>query len=111
MSSAWVFEEWGTPPSTCKKWGMDFAQHLLCICSPSPGLDAKMEEGLSLENFNSSRDACFKNKNILFCRAALEVVIKVKSGPAEADGEVPMDFGLIQIPPLGFDCCPAAAKA
>lgn len=50
-----------------------------------------------------------RTKNIPFCRAALGVVIKVKPGPVEADGEVPMDFGLVQIPPLGFDCCPVAA--
>ena len=35
--------------------------------------------------------------------------MKVKSGPAEAGGKVTMDFGLVRIPPLGFDCGPVAA--
>lgn len=48
MNSAWMFEERGTPHPCAEKWGMDFAQHLLCGSSPSLGLDAKMEEGLSL---------------------------------------------------------------
>lgn len=39
------------------------------------------------------------------------MVIKVKSSPVEADGKVPRDFGLVRIPPLGFDCNPAAAEA
>lgn len=60
----------------------------------------RWKRGCPWENLNSTRDACFKNKSIPFCRAALEAVIKVKSGPAEAGGEVPMDFGLVQIPPL-----------
>lgn len=93
-SGAWIL------PSTCCVAAL---RHL--------GSMPRWKRGCPWENLNSTRDACFKNKSIPFCRAALEVVIKVKSGPAEAGGEVPMDFGLFQIPPPGFDCCPAAAWA
>lgn len=44
-----------------------------------------------------------------FCTVSPEVIVKVRPGPAEAAGKVSVDFGLVQIPRLGFDCGPAAA--
>lgn len=45
-----------------------------------------------------------------FCRAVLDVLTKVRPSPVEAIGKVPVDFGLVQIPPLEFDYGPAAPK-
>jgi len=45
-----------------------------------------------------------------FYRAVLEVLTKGRPGPAAAVGKAPVDFGLVQIPPLEFDYGPAAPK-
>lgn len=93
-----------------EKWGMDFAQHLVHGCSLSLRVDANRKEGQPLEGLERCNWCLFEEQQCTpFCRAAFEVVNKVKSGPGEADGKTTVDFGLVLIPPPGFACCPVAA--